>query len=309
MFPLNSSTVFYLILTGVALLSTVAFQFRWKARAPLLLVALALPAGFLWSAPPIVQHAGLHVLVLVPSAAALIIGAGCGSFMRLAQIRWSVSVLVPAIIAIAFSGYQLWLQYVPSSCLKTPLQVRIAGETLNLPWELSPRLERGEDIYLFGRLDKKADFSAICRMSRNGAEAIDMDVIWITPAANYSHLTSVCAADGAPNWCSGYSPTPYRHIGKVLIAPVSETDLPPTYWAEGGSLKAEQQGSLTEGAICPIPQDWGNTECSVWQPFGNGSRLTVRTNNRDPIFNGMPPEQARKMARHGLKTTLSIVTP
>ncbi len=46
MFPLNDPTIFSLVLAGVALLSAVAFRFGWKVRAPLLLMALALPAVF-----------------------------------------------------------------------------------------------------------------------------------------------------------------------------------------------------------------------------------------------------------------------
>jgi hypothetical protein len=238
MFPLNDPTIFSLVLAGVALLSAVAFRFGWKVRAPLLLMALALPAGFLWSISPTGEYAGLgYVLTIVPSIVLLLVGASWGSLMRLVQVRQSVSVLVPVVIAGAYSGYVLWLQYVPRTCLETPLQVRAADEALNLPPELRPRLERGEDVNFFGRLDRKSDFSRVCRISRNGTQAIDMDVVWITPASNYLRLISACEADDAPNWCSEFSPSPYRHIGKVLIAPDTETGFPMPYWREGGSLK------------------------------------------------------------------------
>lgn len=310
MLPLNDPTIFSLVLAGVALLSAVAFRFGWKVRAPLLLMALALPAVFLWSISPTGDHAGLgYVITIVPSIALLIVGAGWGSVMRLARVSLSISILIPVIVTSAYAGRALWNQYVPNACLGKPLQVRVAGETLSLPPELRPRLEKGRNISFFGRLDRKSGYSRICRVSRNGAQEIDMDVVWINPRSNYPRLTSACEADEAPDWCGVYSPYPYRHIGKVIIAPDTELDFPSAYWREGGSLRKVRQGDLTEGSVCLLFEDGGATQCWVWQPFGSGSRLTVSTSNLDPTFDAMSVEQAREMARQALETTLSIITP
>lgn len=310
MLPLNDPTIFSLVLAGVALLSAVAFRFGWKVRAPLLLMALALPAVFLWSISPTGDHAGLgYVITIVPSIALLIVGAGWGSVMRLARVSLSISILIPVIVTSAYAGRALWNQYVPNACLGKPLQVRVAGETLSLPPELRPRLEKGRNISFFGRLDRKSGYSRICRVSRNGAQEIDMDVVWINPRSNYPRLTSACEADEAPDWCGVYSPYPYRHIGKVIIAPDTELDFPSAYWREGGSLRKVRQGDLTEGSVCLLFEDGGATQCWVWQPFGNGSRLTVSTSNLDPAFVGMPVQQARDMTRQALGIVLSIITP
>lgn len=310
MFPLNDPTIFSLVLAGVPLLSAWAFRFGWKVRIPLLIAALALPAGYLWSISPKGQYAGLgYILTIVPSLALLILGAGWGSVMRLARVSLTISILIPVILAGAFAGHVLWRQNVPSACLGKSLQVRVADETLTLPPELHPRLEKGRSISFFGSLDRKSGYARMCRASKNGAQEIDMDVVWITPISNYQRLTSVCEAVDVPDWCDGYSPYPYRHIGKVLIAPDTDPSFPMPYWREGGSLRKERQGDLTEGSVCLLSEDGSATQCWVWQPFGNGSRLTVSTSNLDPAFVGMPVQQARDMTRQALGIVLSIITP
>lgn len=310
MFPLNSPTVLYIALAGVALLSALAFQFGWRVRAPLILATLALPAGFLWLYPMTGEYAGLGYLIIILYYFAMFaVGAGWASIMRLAKVSQSVSVSVPVIVAASYIGYALWIQYVPSSCLESALHVRIAKESLHLNPNLRPRLERGDAANHFGRLDRKSGFSKICKLSQNGTRAIDMDVVWITPATNHAALTSLCESQNDPEWCGSYSSYPYRHIGKVLIATEDVLGFPKPYWNEGGSLKKERQGDLNQGSVCLLPDEGSKTQCWVWQPFGEGSRLTVSTNNLDPIFVEMPVDEARDMALQTLKTTLSIVQP
>ncbi len=310
MFPLNSPTVFSLVLAGVALFWALAFRFGWRVRALLILATLALPTGFLWLYPMTGQYAGLGYLIIILSYLAMFaLGAGWGSVMRLAQVSQPISVLVPIVVAASYIGFALWNQYVPSSCGGKDLDVRIAGETLSLPPELQPRLEFGEAANHFGRMDRKSDFSKICRLSQNGTRAIDMDVVWITPSSNHAALTSVCDSNDKPDWCGSYSPNPYRHIGKVIIATNDELGIPRYYWKEGGSIKKERQGDLNQGSVCLLSDEGSKTQCWVWQPFGKGSWLTVSTSNLDPVFVDMPAEEARDMAFQTLETVLSIIQP
>ena len=309
MFPLNPSTVFHIVLIGVMLFSALALQFKWQKRIPLLLWVVVLPAGFLWSDPPTGQYAALaYVLVGAASAAALVLGAILGGAIRFARLRTLTAVTALLFAGLAVTGFELWRQYVPSACIEAPLQVRIAGSVLRLPSELRPRLENGDSIGHFGRINRKTDFARFCRMSRNGARAIDMDTVWITPATNHTSMSSTCNSDTPPAWCNGYSPESYMHIGKIIIKSASEPAFPSSYWGEG-SLKKDRQGDLIQGSVCLLPDADIVTQCWAWRPFGDGARLTVSTNNLDSIFKGMPIEEAREMIRHARDTTLAIIIP
>lgn len=308
MFPLNSPTVFHLVLIGVVLSSALALQFGWRWRIPLVLLGIALPAGFLWSAPPIGEYAGLaYIIVAGASVGAFILGLVLGGAMRLVLPQALTSVAVLVFATAAFTGFELRQQYVPSACLKTPLQVRIAGTVLSLPPELRPRLENGKSIGHFGRSNRKSDFARFCRMSKNGTRVIDMDTVWITPASNHKVMTPACNVNEPPIWCNGYSSDPYRHIGKFLISSDAKPVIPLPYWREGGSLKTDRQGDLTQGSVCLLPDVDIRTQCWIWQPFGDGSRLTISTSNLDQTFDDMPIEEARKMIRQAREITLAII--
>lgn len=308
MFPLDPRTVFNLILIGVALSSALVPQFGWRWRIPLLMLAIALPTGLLWSDPPSGQYAGLAYLAVGgASIVTLAIGVVLGGVMRLAPILHLRSLAVLVAAAGASAGFVLWHQYLPNTCLETPLQVRIAGKILHLPSELQSRLENIDDVAHFCRIDRKSDFARFCRIGGNGERVIDMDTVWITPASNYEDMTSACDVDEPPNWCSGYSSDPYRHIGKILIAPQTDPAFPLSYWQEGGSLEKDRQGDLTQGSVCLLPDADIRTQCWTWQPFGEGARLTVSTNNLNRIFDDMPIEDAREMLRQARDITLNII--
>ncbi len=101
---------------------------------------------------------------------------------------------------------------------------------------------------------------------------------------------------------------PYRHIGKILIAPESEPSFPMPYWREGGALEKERTGDLVEGSVCLLPdKDDPVTQCWMWQPFGSGYRISVSTNNLDPEFTAMPIEDARDMILKVRDMTLEII--
>ena len=308
MFPIGSQAVFYLMLIGVALSSALALRFGWRWRIPLLLIAIALPTGFLWADPPTGQYAGLGYLFLGGAfIVALALGAGWGGVLRMVGIAPLASVVVFAVAAGATASFALWHQYVPSACLDTSLKVRISRRTLHLPPELRPRLERGNQIGHFGRIDRKSDFARFCRISRNGEQVIDVDTVWITPASNHESISSSCGVDEPPGWCGSYSAEPYRRIGKVLIAPKTDPAFPLPYWREGGSLKKDREGDLTQGSVCLLPNPDIRTQCWTWQPFGEDSRLTVSTNNLDRAFDDMPIEDAREIIRQARDITLSII--
>lgn len=308
MFPFNPETIFQLVLIGVALSSALAFRFGWRWRIPLLLVAIALPTGFLWSGPPTGQYAGLgYLLVGGISIIVLVFGAGWGGIMRLVGIAPLTSIVVTTVATTSTVSFALWYQYVPSACLDASLQVRIAGKSLHLPPELRPRLAKGNNIGHFGRIDRKSDFARFCRMSRNGARAIDMDTVLINPASNHRFMTSACNVDDPPDWCSNYSSDPYRYTGMVHIAPETEPAFPLPYWQEGGSIEKDRKGDLTQGSVCLLPDADIRTQCWTWQPFGEGARLTVSTNNLDRAFDDMPIEDAREMIRLARDITLNII--
>ncbi|MDI3336473.1 hypothetical protein QKW60_08655 [Defluviimonas aestuarii] len=310
MFPLNPPTVFQLVLVGVALSTALALRFGWRWRILFLGAAIALPTGFLWSDPPTGQYAGFaYLFVTGPSIATALLGAALGIGMRSGGVRPRTSIAVLLSLSIATAGAALWHQYVPSACLKTPLQVRIDGVTLHLPSELQPRLEHGDEINFFGVPHRKSSFARLCRMSENGIRAIEMDTVWITPAANHQMMTAACEDREPPAWCNSYSSQPYRRVGKVLIAPNTDQDFPLPYWEEGGSLKTDHQGDLIQGSVCLLPDAGLRTKCWVWQPFGDSSRLTISTNNLDAEFNEMPIEDAREMLRLAREMTLTIVKP
>ena len=269
---------------------------------------VALPAAFLWSEAPTGQYAGLaYVITFGGAAIALVIGVVFGGALRFAAIGTVFTFAVIFFVAASAAGLQLYRQHVPEACLGSPIDVRIAGRNLRIPSQMRPRLENGDDIGHFGRLDRKPDFARFCRMGKNGTRPIDMDTVWLTPATNHSAMTAACDGNAPPNWCSSYSAEPYRFIGKILIAPDVEPGFPLPYWREGGSLEKDRQGDLDRGSICLIATDSSPTECWAWQPFGDGSRLTVRTNNLDRIFDGMSIEEAREMIRQARKVALSIV--
>lgn len=308
MFPLDTPTVIFIVLVGSTLFSALALQFRWRRRIALLLLAVALPAGFLWSDPPTGQTAAVAFsIAIVVSVGVLFFGCLLGAIIRSTLMRTLTSVAVLSVAATAVTGGALWRQYVPIACLESPLQVRIAGNVLSLPHALQPRLESGDNVALLGRTNFKTDYARICRMSRNGERTIDMDTVWISPASNYTAMTSACNVNEPPAWCDNYSSEPYRRMGGILIAPDTDHDFPLPYWREGGSLKTDRQGDLTEGSVCLVPDAGDRTQCWVWQTFGTGSRLTVSTSNLDRTFEDMPVEEARELIRQAREMTLAII--
>ncbi len=312
MLPITPPTVFYLVLIGVALFSALAVapQLRSQWRISWSLLATSLPAGLLLFDPPTGQYAGLgYLFVIVPSLVAALIGAICGGIMRFVTSEPSRSAAVLGISASVLAGAVLWGQYVPSSCQERGLEVRIAGTTLRVPPEMQPRVENGDKISFFGWIDRKYSYARLCRMSQNGTRALDMDTVWITPATSHDEMTAACERDEPPAWCNGYLSEPYRRMVKVIIEPFSTPIEPTPYWPDGGSLKTDRQGDLTQGSICLLPNDDIVTQCWTWAPFGDGSRLTVSTNNGDKIFAGMPVEQAREMVTKARDITLAIIGP
>lgn len=308
MFPLNPSTVLQLVLIGVALSAALAVQCGWRWRIAFVFVMLALPASFLWSDPPTGQYAALgYIIAFVGAAIALVIGVVFGGTLRFAGLPPVFVFAVIFFVAASAAGLQLHRQYVPESCSGSPIHVRIAGKNLRIPPQMRPRLENGDDIGHFGRVDRKSDFSRFCRMSKNGTRPIDMDTVWLNPAANHSAMTAACVGKTPPNWCSSYSPEPYRFIEKILIAPEADPGFPTPHWKEGGSLTKDRQGDLNFGSVCLFENDPSPTQCWAWQPFGDGSRLTVITNNLDRTFDGMPIEEAREMMRQAREVALSVV--
>lgn len=308
LFPLNPSTVFQLVLIGVALSAALAVQCGWRWRITLVFIMVALPAAFLWSEAPTGQYAGLAYLIVLGGAAiALVVGVIFGRALRIATIGTMFTFAVIFFVAASAAGLQLYRQHVPESCSGSPIHVRIAGKNLRIPPEMRPRLKNGDDIGHFGSVDRKSDFARFCRISENGTRPIDMDIVGLTPASSHSAMTATCSGDEPPNWCSIYSPEPYRFIGNILIAPEAEPGFHLPYWKEGGSLKKDRQGDLNFGSVCLLPNADSPTQCWAWQPFGEGSRLTISTNNLDRTFDGMPIEQAREMIRQARKVALSIV--
>jgi hypothetical protein len=302
MFPINPLTFFYLSLIGIFLSSTLAMGFSRRWRIPLLLVAISLPAALLWPNPPTGEYAGLaYILVIGPSIITMVFGIICGSNLRRLHIApWTVGV-----IASAAAAFVLWHQYVPNACLGAPLQVRIAGSILFVPSEMQPRVEDGDSVNFFGRTDRKSSYARLCRIGHNGTRPIEVDTVWITPASNHTEMTATCNGSGSPVWCKAYSPDPYRRIGKVLIAPASQSGFPRSYW-DSGSSRYNKQGDLTEGSICLMSNV---TQCWTWRPFGHDSRLIVSTNNLDETFTNMPVEEARDMIVKTRDMTLAIISP
>lgn len=312
MFPLDQPTAYYLIQIGVLLFSSLAMQFGMRWGLLLLIVALAVPAGSLWYDPPSGEYAGLgYILKVIVSLVALAMGAFLGLAVRTACKASLTSVAVLFIINGALASLILWNQYIPSACLETPLQVQIAGRVMHLPSEMRPIIERGKSTGFFGRADRKSDSSWLCRKGRNGSKIIDVDTVSINPVSSHKTITQACKSDEPPTWCNSYSPEPFRRIGEIRIAPVTDRAFPMSYWTTpSGSLKKDRQGDLTRGSVClsPDPKHGPLTQCWIWQPFGDGARLTVSTYNLDPIFNDMPIEEAREMIRNVRKMALEIIT-
>lgn len=273
-----------------------------------LVAGAALPSGLLLNEAPTGQYAGLaYAIILGASLIALILGVLLSGVLRYTAFSSMASTPFLCLIAALAAGFVLHRQFVPDACLTSPLKVKIAGEVLLLPPELRPRLENGDSIMMFGRLDKKVDFASLCRSSSDGKLPIAMDTVWITPASNYRNMNSACGAQDPPEWCSNYSADPYQRIGKILIAPKYRSSFPSPYWNEGGSIAKDRKGDLTNGSVCLLPAENRRTQCWTWQTFGDGSRITVSTNNLDPLFEDMPIETAREMIRQAGETTLIIM--
>ncbi len=280
---------------------------RWW-RLPLIVLAAALPVGLLWSDPPTGQYAGLGiVLVLAISLAVSIAAAMLASIPKYLGVPPMLLAGLFVATAGGLSSVALWKQYIPADCIGKSIQVRVAGEILDLPPEMEPLLAKETMAKFFGRAEKKADHALFCRMSQNGTRPVDVNVVSITPSSNEEAMTSACATNDAPTWCEMYAVEPYRHISNVLIAPATRYPVPESYWRGGGSLDIVRHGTLEQGWLCLIETNGRKTDCREWRPFGSGSLLTVSTGNSDPILNDMPVEEALEMVRKARNTFLAMV--
>ena len=308
MFPLDPISIPILVMLGVFLLSAMAVQFGGLCRIASLLLAIFLPAALLWSDPPIGEFAGLVYIGTVGfSVGMMLLGFILGRALQLAGLATLVSVAVLFITSSAIAGFELWRQYVPNACLENAIEVRVAGKTLHLPHELQPRLQIGASIYDIGRMDSKHSYARLCRMSHNGSKAVAMDAVSIYPMVSHEVMTAACKAHEPPTWCTSYNDMPYRHISRILIAPEAKGHgFPLPYWRPGGALNKDRQGDLISGSICLLPPSV--TSCWTWNPFGEGSRLIVSTNNLDKIFIDMSAEEAREMISSARDMTLATIS-
>ncbi len=301
MFPVDELTFHILLLIGIFLSSALAMCFSWNWRIPLLFVAIGLPVALLWSDPLTGQYAGLtYILVIGASLATMVLGVVVGSLLR----RFAIAHWVLGAIAAVAAVFVLWHQHVPNACLGAPLPVRIGGVDLIIPPEMRPRLEAGERVITFGSMDQKSSYAQLCRESRNGARPIEVDTIWLWPASTHTAMTRTCNGSTPPAWCETYSPDPYKHIRRILIAPASQPGFPRDYW-KSGSPNYDKQGDLIEGSICLMASV---TECWIWGPFGHDSRLIVSTSNLDKIFTNMSVDDAREMIVRTREMAISIIS-
>jgi hypothetical protein len=313
MFPINSGTLTMLVPIAIALLAGLALQLGWRRRLALLLIPATLPTLYYWSTEPIGKFVDLvYMIIAGVSFLALVTGFGLGWLLRSSPLNARQSMAALVGIAAIPSTYFLLEQYVPASCLNQPLQVSIAGEVLHIPHEIQAGLG-GSDVTTntaqisFGRRQQKRSFARICRLSGNGSRTIEVDVVRLSPVTSHLGMASVCDGPEPPNWCSGYSPEPYRYIGQIAIAPESEPFGGLYLWENGRPDRVARSGNLTIGSVCQLPIEGSRTQCFSWQPFGNGSRLTVSTNNLDPTFDGMAAQDALEMTEQTRDTILSIV--
>lgn len=306
MFPIDWLAYAYLSLIGIFLSSSLALYLGWRWGVPLLLVAIGIPAAWLWPDRPTGQYAMLgYIVVIGPAVIAMILGGACGVAARVTPITPSKFVPALGVVAGASAAFVLWYQYVPTDCLGTSLQVRIGGSVLHIPPEMQPSIERGSSAAFFGRTEHKFGYARLCRKGRNGTRAIDIDTVSITPATNHDEMTAACIGLGQPSWCKAYSADPYRYISDIRIAPATELGFPRPYWNETTSMEKERQGDLREGSVC---LESIVTQCWAWQPFGQDSRLIVETSNLQRIFSNMPFADAREMTVKARDMTLAIIS-
>ena len=290
------------------LLSALAPQVGWRWRLPLLALAVLCPAAWLWTDPPIGPYGGLGFsITLAALLGALITGVIGGSLLRGAGLSRPASLAGLTLLAAGAVSLTLWQQYVPQACLDRPLQIRIAGMTLQVPAALQPRLEHGDEVWHFGRSDRKSGTAQLCRASRNGTQPLEMDRLWITPAASHEALPAACGSPPHPGWCTTYAASPFRHMGRIVIEPATGPPVAAAYWDPGGSLPKITEGDLRAGSTCLPTTTAAPTRCWVWHPLGPRFRLLVSTYARDPVFADMPVASARDMTRRAGSIALAIL--
>lgn len=301
LFPINLTTWIFLSVIGTFFAAALALRLGWMWRVPLLFVAISFPALLLWAYVQAGNGPGLvHTLVVGSAILAIGLGSACGAVFR----RLDVPTYVLGIGAVAAAAFVVWDQYIPDACLGKPLRVRVAGSLLVIPIEMRPRVANGNSSQIYGLIDRKSQYARLCRKGRNGIRRVDVDTVSISPASSYKAMTARCDGDHPPAWCKAYSPTAYRHIDQVLIAPASRLGFPRPYWGSEAS-KYDRQGDLVEGSICLKSNV---TQCWIWVPYGDGSRLIVSTNNLDKTFIDMPVEEARELILKARDTTLGIIS-
>lgn len=318
MFPLTEPTLFQLAFIGVAVSGALAVQFGWQRCRFLILLAAVPPSAVVLSDPPSGQLAELvYFFAVVWFVVALAIGATIGGALRFAGIGRLRSVGAIVVIAAGAAAFHLHQQFIPSACLGSPFQVEIAGETLGIPPEMTPRLKAGDDIYRFGRMDRKLEYAQFCRMSQNGTRSVDVDTVWLTPASNHRTMSVACNADDAPTWCSTYDPEPYRYTLMIRIEPDAEPGVHLLHWTEGGLPERHREGDVIEGSVCLLSENGFAAQCYAWQPFGDRARLTVTSHhfggalgqNHGPSFEELTSDEVQEIMRQARDVALSIIDP
>lgn len=295
LFPINSPTLFSLTLVAVVMCAAMAVRFRsfWRLLFTALLAAL--PLLFIRQMPSGTQYDGLgYVIVVAASLLAAGAGAGWGAILRLLGVPAVVSAIVVCGLAALVAGSMLWGQYVPNSCDGKPLLVNVAGQKLSIPSEMRPLVWPEEKQKYWANPERKREHSYLCGISENASRVISVNEIKINPVAVHKSLSAVCMASDPPSWCSNYSNHFMPLLVEFSVSSPADPGKPAYYW-NWDSPDVFRQGDVREGFSCLWDAETKLVrECSIWQPFGTGFRLTVETTNRPGDFESLSIDEVRE---------------
>ena len=199
-----------------------------------------------------------------------------------------ILMLVAILPSVALSGYSLKKQYVPDARCSNDSVIFVLGtHEYTVGPEFQPRIEREaansnrrQNFFYSNKKSDKEDMANLCKETNNGHTSIQVDVLWLTPAANFKNLDSICGGNTGPTkaYCTAYSSKLYQTVHKILFT--KHPQVLPSWFQHKDNPWVLTGGNLVNGFVC-LGEDDGlePIQCKVWHQIDSEVTMLAEVQN------------------------------